>query len=158
MEGLLSFKNEVFASFVFCSAVVLIKTLFMSLLTAYHRMTKKVFANEEDAASVPVAAGSDKLKPIFNNASVERVRRNHLNDIENVFPFVLLGSLYVMTDPTPWIAIFHFRVFMVSRLLHTICYQIPIPQPSRGLCFMAGVFVCFSMAIQVLHTARHAAD
>merc|ERR1712110_529110 len=36
------------------------------------------------------------------NENVERVRRAHQNDIENILPFLILGFLYMfLTPPTP---------------------------------------------------------
>jgi glutathione S-transferase len=78
--------------------------------------------------------------------------RNHLNDLENVIPFVLFGFLYTMTNPSLGAALLHFRVFTASRILHTISYQLPLRQPFRGLSFIAGFVVTTSMAIQVLMT------
>ena len=76
--------------------------------------------------------------------------RNHLNDIENIVPFVLIGGLYVAINPDPQAALNHFRTFFFSRLFHTIAYQVPLPQPSRALGFMLGMGVNVSMAVQVL--------
>ena len=45
------------------------------------------------------------------------MRKAHLNDLENVVPFVLLGLLYVATDPKPSAALWHYRV---SRTFTTI--------------------------------------
>lgn len=59
-----------------------------------------------------------------SDPDVERVRRNHLNDIENIIPFVLVGFFYVSTDPDRDTALWHFRVFFISRLLHTLSYQV----------------------------------
>ena len=53
-----------------------------------------------------------------------RCFRNHLNDIENIIPFVLVGAFYVATQPTPSTALWHFRIFAASRFVHTIAYQV----------------------------------
>ena len=42
-----------------------------------------------------------------------QVRRAHLNDLENVIPFVLMSLLYVGTKPDPVTALWHFRVRLV---------------------------------------------
>merc|ERR1711928_133311 len=58
--------NPVFASFCFYAALVALKMLMMSFLTAYHRLTKNIFANPEDAAMSKVKVRTDE--------SVERVK------------------------------------------------------------------------------------
>ena len=80
--------------------------------------------------------------------------RNHLNDLENIPAFLFLGLLYVLVQPTASVALLHFRVFAASRVLHTICYQMALPQPSRGICFVVGLVVCLSMAVQIIMAAQ----
>jgi len=137
-------SNPVFSSFAFYATVVLVKTLAMSLLTSVHRFSNGVFANEEDAKGFGVK------KLVHDNESVERVRRNHLNDLENVPAFILIGLLYVATNPTPNLALWHFRVFAIARILHTFIYQLRVPQPARSFAFGIGLTVCASMSYQVL--------
>lgn len=62
-----------------------------------------------------------------DDPDVERLRRNHLNDIENIVPFVLVGFFYVATNPHRDVAYWHFRVFFLSRVVHTVCYQVWLP-------------------------------
>ncbi len=76
--------------------------------------------------------------------------RNHLNDLENIPAFILVGILYVMIGPSLSAALWHFRLFFFSRVIHTICYQVPIPQPSRAVCFIVGVGCILSMCFQVM--------
>lgn len=142
-SDLLSLSNPVFSGYVFYAAVVIIKMMAMSPLTVVKRFAKGAFANPEDLTT----PGS---KVALNDPDVERVRRNHLNDLENIPAFLLLGLLYVTTAPSVSAALWHFRVFTAARLLHTLAYQLPLPQPTRALAFGAGLAVCVSMAYQVL--------
>jgi len=120
---------------------------FLALFTSVKRMLKGVFANPEDVKGF--SPGKDK-RPILDDSGVERVRRNHLNDLENIPAFLFLALLYVATQPTPWAALMHFRLFAFSRILHTLVYQLAVPQPARALCFTTGLGVCVSMAVQIL--------
>jgi glutathione S-transferase len=79
-----------------------------------------------------------------------------LNDLENVIPFVLIGLLYVATSPPLASALLHFRLFVGSRLLHTVVYLVPIPQPSRALTFFVGVGATVSMAYNTLSAVQFA--
>ena len=80
----------------------------------------QAFANPED-----IQLSLDKqAKVTFADPDVERVRRNHLNDIENIVPFVIIGLLYVSINPSPTAALWHFRTFFFSRIFHTIAYQV----------------------------------
>ena len=53
---------------------------------------------------------------------VERVRRCHQNDLENVLPFVAIGGLYLTTNPALGTAKLLFRSFAAARYFHTLVY------------------------------------
>ncbi|OCT87951.1 hypothetical protein XELAEV_18016580mg [Xenopus laevis] len=140
--------SEVLRAYATYSTIVLLKMMVMSIATAYFRLTKKVFANPEDARVH--AKGGDTKKLLKTDEDVERVRRCHLNDIENIVPFVAIGLIYALTNPNLASALLHFRIFTGSRILHTIAYLLPLPQPSRGLTWVVGYLVTISMAVGIL--------
>ncbi|XP_061164787.1 microsomal glutathione S-transferase 1-like isoform X1 [Saccostrea echinata] len=148
MHSMLSYDNPLFGKFAFYSGVVIGKTLLMSALTVRQRLTYKIFANPEDVE------GLGGKEPTVSDQRVERVRRCHQNDIENVLPFVLVGSFYIVTDPDPWWATLLFRVFALSRCLHTVCYMVPIPQPSRFMSCLTGWGITAFMAVAVIRAGR----
>ncbi|XP_058127624.1 microsomal glutathione S-transferase 1-like [Anopheles ziemanni] len=138
-------NDEVFGTYIFWAAVLVAKMLLMSLLTGRARFKKGVFANEEDLAG----AKKPNAKPKFDDPDVERVRRAHRNDLENILPFFTVGLLYMLTNPSPFIAINLFRAVAISRILHTIVYAVVvIPQPARGLSWGVAYAATFYMAIQ----------
>jgi len=122
----------------------------MGALTTFKRLSKDIYANPEDLS----LARNKSAVVTLNDPDVERVRRNHLNDIENIVPFVLVGLIYVGTNPDRDVALWHFRVFFISRVLHTLTYQLALPQPSRTLCCVVGYLATLSMAARILLTVR----
>ncbi|KAI5634771.1 MAPEG family domain-containing protein [Phthorimaea operculella] len=137
-------------TFVAHSAVLALKVLGMSFLTARQRIKKKVFANEEDA----VRSGA-KVK--YDDPDVERVRRAHLNDLENIPVFWIVGGLYLTTGPSPVVATWLIRAFTASRVLHTLVYAVkPMPQPARGLAFGIANFITIYMGVKVVMHYFHA--
>jgi len=144
MSGnLLTLSNPVFVNYAFYGSIVLAKMMGMSFLTAIKRIGHGVFANPEDAKTF------GQKKVITEHEGVERVRRNHLNDMENIPAFLFLGLLYVASNPTPGVALWHFRIFVASRLIHTLSYQLAL-QPFRGISFGVGFFTCASMLYQII--------
>uniref|UniRef100_W5NGY3 Microsomal glutathione S-transferase 1 n=1 Tax=Lepisosteus oculatus TaxID=7918 RepID=W5NGY3_LEPOC len=146
--------SEVFLAFATYATIVILKMMFMAPLTGYFRMTRKAFANPEDV-SLRSKIEDEKKKMLRTDPDVERVRRCHQNDLENIVPFVVIGLLYALTGPDLYSAVLHFRVFVGSRFFHTIAYLTPLPQPSRGLSWMVGMGVTFSMAYRVLSTGLY---
>lgn len=101
----------------------------------------QAFENPED-----LRPGSDAV--LKKDDDVERVRRAHLNDLENILPFFTAGFLYVLTEPNPDVAINLFRVAAIARILHTIVYGIyPVRQPARAICFMVCLIITLYFAI-----------
>ncbi|XP_047984902.1 uncharacterized protein LOC125225302 [Leguminivora glycinivorella] len=131
-------------SYIVYSAILALKLIAVSTLTSMKRLSRKVYANPEDAAAL-------KGKVNLNDPEVERVRRAHLNDLENIPAFWLLGALYVTTGPVATWATFLFRVYTISRLVHTFVYAIvPMPQPARGMAFGVPYLIKWYMGIQVI--------
>ncbi|XP_056444606.1 microsomal glutathione S-transferase 1-like isoform X3 [Gadus chalcogrammus] len=139
--------SEVITAYATYVVIVVLKMMLMAPLTSYYRMKKKVFANLEDTK---LAHPVEEPKFVRVDPDVERVRRCHQNDLENVVPFVLVGLLYSLTGPDAATAVTYFRVFAASRLCHTVAYVLPLPQPSRALSWLTGLVVTCCMAYRVL--------
>jgi glutathione S-transferase len=152
VQPLLSLDNIVLSNYAFYATILVLKLFLMAGMTSVKRFAKNAFANPEDAKSFG-RRKDDRAN--LGDPDVERVRRNHLNDLENIPAFLFLGLLYVLTGPSPFAAVWHFRIFTISRLLHMIAYQLPLPQPSRASCYAVGVGVCVSMAFQILAKATY---
>lgn len=131
------------------AAIVILKMLLMGPITAYYRITRGSFSNEEDVAR---KSAEEKKKLLKIHPDVERVRRCHQNDLENIIPFVVVGLLYALTGPELSVALLHYRLFAGARIFHTIAYVGALPQPSRGLSWILGMLVTFSMTYRVLGT------
>ncbi|XP_068133488.1 microsomal glutathione S-transferase 1 [Hyperolius riggenbachi] len=144
--------NEVFRAYATYVIIVLLKMMSLSALTSYYRTSRKAFSNLEDAAAFTKLSASDVKKYIRVDESVERVRRCHLNDIENIVPFIGIGLVYTLSNPALSTALLHFRIFVGSRILHTISYLTPLPQPSRALTNYIGFFATISMAYATLRS------
>jgi uncharacterized membrane protein YecN with MAPEG domain len=83
------------------------------------------------------------------------VFRCHLNNLENIFPFVTVGMFYIMTEPEAWIATLYFRSFVVSRVVHNIALIRALPQPTRTFSYIVGVIILCLMAWSVLQKAHY---
>ncbi|CAG9782995.1 unnamed protein product [Diatraea saccharalis] len=139
-----SLDNPAVRSYLFYSGVLGLKALGMAPLTGIMRNKKKAFANEEDAA---FRQGVVNL----NDPDVERVRRAHHNDLENIPVFWAIGALYLTTRPSDALAINLFRAYAAGRIIHTVVYAIkPLPQPSRAIAFSVPFFITVFMGVKVV--------
>ncbi|CAG9836054.1 unnamed protein product [Diabrotica balteata] len=115
----------------------------MEQLASFMGPTLEAFANPEDSKQM-------KIDPQVNE-NVERVRRAHLNDLENIPLFFVAGLIYTFANPGETAAKVLFVVYVVTRYLHTIVYAVvPIPQPARALCWSTGYIINIYMAMYSL--------
>ncbi|XP_026283143.1 microsomal glutathione S-transferase 1-like [Frankliniella occidentalis] len=145
-----STDNPVFAAYVFYSGVLVLKMLGTTLLVVRQRFAKKVVMNPEDRMDK-----NSKVLPTGGDPDVERPRRAHMNDLENIPAFWVTGLLYCLTNPAPALAVNLFRAYTAARIMHTIVYAVvPLPQPSRIIVFVVGVTITTYMAIStIIHFA-----
>jgi len=138
-------NKELFGVFCFYAGVVTVKMILMSFATARQRFKNMVFISEEDIAG-------QKGAKMGVNPDVERVRRAHMNDIENIVPFLILGFLYLFTQPSVSTATNLYRVFVGARIIHSIVYLLQVPQPARAIAFFAGIGVNLYMGYKIITT------
>lgn len=81
---------------------------------------------------------------------VERVRRAHLNDLENIPVFFTIAFFYMLTDPSEYIAINLFRVAAIGRICYTISYVFLQMQPHRAISWFACYAVTVYMGLSVM--------
>lgn len=137
-------NNPAIQSYIIYSAILAVKLMALAPLTATVRVWRGSLLNPEDAKIV-----RGKVK--HDDPVVERIRRAHLNDLENIPAFWVLGALYLTTGPVTAWATLLYRVFAASRIIHTIVYAIiPLPQPTRGLTFVVTLSINVYMAVQVI--------
>ncbi|CAN9504426.1 unnamed protein product [Ophioblennius macclurei] len=137
-------RNEVFSCFVFYGVLLVVKMYIVAIITGQVRLRKKAFANPEDALR------HGGLQFQREDPYVERCRRAHINDMENILPFLFLGAIYSMIGPSLSVARFHFLVFFMARMLHTVAYLLALRAPTRSLAYTVAQIPCVSMALQIL--------
>ena len=115
-------QNPVFATYVVAACLMILKAVAMSWLTVVRMVGANAgFRNPEDMKKTPMnpKPHSGQVGP---NENVDRIRRIHLNDLENIPFFLVAGLLYVTTAPDLVLAQWLFYGYVVSRLLHFIAY------------------------------------
>lgn len=129
-----------------CVALLALKMMMMSILTARLRFKKRIVITPEDKKALKNSQVS------YNNPEIERVRRAHRNDCENIILFVSTGFLYTLTNPNTAVAILLYLLYTVARFAHTYVYAIKVtPQPARFIAFAVGYAIHFYMAGSIIH-------
>jgi glutathione S-transferase len=138
--------NPVFRAYVIAAALMILKMALQSWMTVY-RMTKVKggFRSPEDLKKTPLnrSPNPDQLAP---NDYVERSRRIHLNDCENIPLFLVAGLLFVSTQPQLWVAQVAFYGYVVTRLLHFLAYATAQVHDLRAAMWTPGSLIIIGMA------------
>ncbi|XP_053303657.1 prostaglandin E synthase [Pleuronectes platessa] len=137
-------RNEVFSCFVFYGVLLVVKMYILAIITGQVRLRKKAFANPEDSLR------HGGLQFYREDPYVERCRRAHVNDMENIFPFLFLGAIYSLTGPSLAVARLHFLVFFMCRVLHSVAYLLALQAPTRSIAYTFAQIPCVSMALQIV--------
>jgi uncharacterized MAPEG superfamily protein len=107
------------------------------------RAGTKTALNAEDAAMFKVSV-VDADPP-----AVARVLRAHANAEANIYPFLILGLIYVLAGGAYLPAVVIFAVFVVARIAHSVFY-VRGGQPWRTLSFTLGGVATLALMIAIV--------
>jgi len=128
--------------YMLCAAILTLKMLLTGTAVGTLRVAKGVFITPEDYAFAgKTPAGADE--------QIERVRRAHQNDVENVLPFLVVGFLYALCGPSYRVAWWLFWTFTAARVLHTVTYSLGL-QPWRTILFEVANLALVAITILLL--------
>ena len=121
------------------------KAQILGAATAATRGRLQRFINEEDA----VWLGGAHCNP--DHEQVQRLFRTHRNDLEALLPFLIVGSLYLLSGASQTVGLIYCAVFVLARFSHTFAYLTRRARLRRDS-FAAGWLVSFAMGGHALWT------
>ena len=149
----MNYQDPLFATYVIAASIMILKTMGQGWITVYRMLKVKAgFRSPEDnrkGLCNPNPTG-DQTTP---NEYVERSRRMHSNDGENVPYFLVVGFLFILTSPPLWVAQTLLYGFVVTRICHFIAYLTAQSHEIRATFFTFGSLAIISMAGYSLYTA-----
>ncbi|CAH8568213.1 unnamed protein product [Schistosoma turkestanicum] len=119
-------------AFAFYGSILALKTLVLTGVTCFKRFQKKSLSKDQP------------------HPEVQAIQRCHLNDLENLVPFLFLGLLYCSTNAPTTVGLWHFRLFALARILHTPAYLFTEGILPRGPIFLVGYLVNVSLALKCI--------
>jgi uncharacterized MAPEG superfamily protein len=142
----LTFDNPVFRWYAIAAVIMIVKMMSQAWITVF-RMLKVNggFRYPEDARKGP-ANPNPRPDQLLPNEYVERSRRMHENDAENIPLFLVAGLLYVCTAPAALAALGLFSVYVISRLAHFYVVLTARSHELRATCWTIGSVIIYFMA------------
>jgi glutathione S-transferase len=150
---MLSLHNPVFTAYAIAATLMILKAAGMSWLTVVRMMQfRSGLRSPEDLRKGPFNASPDP-KQLEPDDRVDRIRRIHLNDLENLPFFLAAGLLFVLTEPSLRTAQWLFYGYAVSRLLHFFAYLTAQSHEVRATFWTVGSLIIIYMAGRTLVVA-----
>ena len=118
----LTLQNPLFATYVIAASIMILKATSMSWLTVVRMVKEKGgFRSPEDIRRTALnpEPSPEQLHP---NDRVDRIRRIHMNDLENIPFFLVAGFLFVLTEPSLLLARVLLYGYVLTRMLHFAAY------------------------------------
>ncbi len=146
----MTFENPVFVTYVIAATLMILKMMGQGWITVARMMrVGGGFLNPEDAAAGMV---NPKPRPgqLDPDDYVERSRRMHRNDTENIPVFLIAGLLFVSTQPPVWVAQWLFFGYVATRLAHFWAYFTARSHEVRATFFSIGSLIVIGMAVYTL--------
>lgn len=147
---LLTIENPVFVTYMIAGAIMILKIMGQGWMTVY-RMLKSDsgLVNPEDL-QVGLINKNPRPDQLEVNDYVDRSRRMHRNDLENIPAFLACGLLFVAAGPSYLLANILMYGFVIARLAHAVAYVSKQSHEVRATFYTIGSLAVIIMAVYVL--------
>jgi uncharacterized MAPEG superfamily protein len=136
--------NPAFLTYAVATLVLTLNLLVLWVLSGAQRARGGVAINPEDGEHFS-AQVSDTDPP-----AVARYLRAHRNAEATIYPFLLVGLVYVLAGGGAALAIPIFSAFVVARIAHSIAYLRAL-QPWRTIAFALSLLAILSLILSTLY-------
>jgi uncharacterized membrane protein YecN with MAPEG domain len=142
MSGVTS--NAAFSAYALASIVLSLNLLGLWVSSGARRARGGVAINSEDGArfGVPVSH--------VDPPDVARYLRAHRNAEATIYPFLLVGVVYVLAGGGAALAIPIFSIFVAARVAHSIVYLRAL-QPWRTITFALSLLAILALILATLY-------
>lgn len=150
---MLALTNPVFETYVIAAALMVLKVMGQGWMTVYRMMrSNSGLASPEDVQK-GILNTDPRPEQLDVNDYVDRSRRMHRNDLENIPAFLIAGLLFVAVDPSLLLAQILMYGFVAARLAHFVAYATKQTHEVRATFYTIGSLIVIYMATHALIVA-----
>ena len=142
--------NPVFVTYMIAAAIMIVKIMGQGWMTVYRMLKSDSGLASPEDLQVGLINKNPRPEQLERNDYVDRSRRMHRNDLENIPAFLACGLLYVATGPTVLMANILMYGFVGARLLHAAAYISKQTHEVRATFYTIGSVTVMIMAVCVL--------
>jgi glutathione S-transferase len=148
--SLLTLDNLVFRYYAIAAALLIVKMMSQGWITVFRMIKAKGGYRYPEDARKSLANPQPSPEQLLPNEYVERSRRVHQNDVENIPLFLVAGLLYVCTAPNVSVALGLFTVYVLSRLAHFYVVLTARSHEARAMLWTVGSIIIYFMTGAVI--------
>lgn len=142
--------DPAFVAYAITCLVLCANLLFLWVYSGALRGQSRTVMNEEDVRQFN--ASLTQADP----PAVARALRAHHNAQASIYPFLLLGLVFVLAGGTAGVASILFGIFTLARLVHSFAYLRRL-QPWRTVSFVVGGLATIALMLDVVWLVVRAA-
>lgn len=145
-----SIENPVFVTYLIATALTVLKVMGQGWMTVFRMMKVGAgYAAPEDLRPGLINKAPDP-KQLEVNDYVDRSRRMHRNDLENIPAFWAAGLILVAVAPPLWLAQVLMYGFVAARAAHAVAYGTAQSHEVRATFYTIGSLIVMAMAVYAL--------
>lgn len=142
--------NPVFVTWIIATALTVLKVMGQGWMTVYRMMkVRGGYAAPEDLRPGLINKTPDQSQLEVNDY-VDRSRRMHRNDLENIPAFWAAGLAFVAVSPPLWLAQVLMYGFVAARAAHAVAYATAQSHEVRATFYTVGSLIVMAMAVYAL--------
>lgn len=142
--------NPVFVTYMIAAAIMILKIMGQGWMTVYRMLKSDSGLASPEDLQVGIINKNPRPEQLEPNDYVDRSRRMHHNDLENIPAFLACGLLFVAVGPELMMAKIVMYGFVAARLLHALAYVTKQTHEVRATFYTLGSVAVIYMAVYVL--------
>lgn len=150
---LLTMENPVFITFMIAASIMTLKIMGQGWMTVFRMLKSDSGLASPEDVQTGIINRNPRPEQLELNDYVDRSRRMHRNDLENIPAFLAVGLLFVITEPSLLLANILMYGFVGARLIHTLAYASKQTHEVRATLYTIGSASVITMALYVLIAA-----
>lgn len=148
--NLLNLENPVFAVYVITAAILVLKVMLQGWMTVFRMLKSNSGLASPEDLQIGLINKDPNPEQLEANDYVDRSRRMHRNDLENIPAFLIAGLLLVAVDPALWVAQVLMYGFVLARMAHFAAYTTKQTHEVRATFYTIGSLIVIYMALHTL--------
>lgn len=146
----IAIENPVFCTYAIAASLMVLKIMGQGWMTVYRMLKSDSGLASPEDLQVGMINKNPRPEQLEVNDYVDRSRRMHRNDLENIPAFLAIGLIFVVISPPLIAAKILMYGFVATRLIHSVVYATKQSHEVRATFYTIGSVIVIVMALWVL--------